>query len=53
MTLAHENYPACSEDECQDTACSDESKLEEYVVGELCEEDGVDHGECIIMQAEL
>jgi hypothetical protein len=44
MILAHEKYPACSEDKCQDTACSDESKLEKDVVDKLCEEDGVDHG---------
>ena len=44
MILAHEKYPACSEDKCQDTACSDESKLEEYVVGKVGEENGVDHG---------
>jgi hypothetical protein len=44
MILAYEKHPACSEDKCQDTACSDESKLEEDVVGELCEETGVDYG---------
>jgi hypothetical protein len=53
MILAHEKYPACSKDKCQDTTRSDESKLEEYVVGELSEESGVDHGESIIMQVEM
>jgi hypothetical protein len=44
MILAHEQYPECSEDKCQDAACSDESKLEEDVMGEVCEEDVLDHG---------
>lgn len=53
MILAHEKYPACSEDKCQDTAGSDESKLEEDMVCEFCERDAVDHGESLIMQVEM
>ena len=44
MILAHKKDPAYSEDKCQDTARSDESKLEKDVVGEVCGENGVDHG---------
>jgi hypothetical protein len=52
MILAHKEYPACSEDECQDTTCSDETKLEEDVVDEVCGED-VDHWASIMMQVEM
>jgi hypothetical protein len=41
MILTHAKYPVCSEDKCQDIACSDESKLEKDVVGEVGEENDV------------
>lgn len=53
MILAHKKHPERSEKKRQDSARSDESKLEEDVVGEFCEEKGAEHGESIIMPVEM